>query len=93
MRLLIAFLLLIPCCVFAADATGVIALAVDDGGIFGEWALKILQWGSSVIGVASVITAVTPTKKDNAALAVFKAILQGLAMNVGHAKDDPPKRL
>lgn len=40
-----------------------------------------------VIGVASIVAAVTPTPVDNVVLAVLKKVLNITAMNVGKAKN------
>lgn len=87
MKYVLIVLALVPCVVFAADASGVMALAFDGSELDGNLAVKILDWGTSIIGIASIITAITPTKKDNMALAAFKKFLQILAVNVRHAKD------
>ena len=93
MKLLFLLAVLLPCSVYAADATGVLAIAFDGGEeLANSWVGKIISWGTHIIGVASIVTAVTPTKKDNAALAIFKTVLQALAFNFKHAKDDT-KRL
>ena len=44
------------------------------------------QWVPIVVTVASVITAVTPTPKDDAALRAVVRVLRGLALNVGRAR-------
>lgn len=42
---------------------------------------------TSVFTVAGVITAATPTKKDDAIFAALRKLLNVLALNVGHAKN------
>ena len=53
------------------------------------------QWVPAVIAIASAITAVTPTQKDNRALARVVGVLRILGLNVWKAKpadDAPPKQ-
>jgi hypothetical protein len=77
MKYTLLILLTIPMVVFA-DAGDNVAT---------DWALKIVQYGSSVIGFASMIAAITPTKKDNAAIAILRAVIDALAFNFGNAKN------
>jgi hypothetical protein len=49
--------------------------------------ITIIDWGTSIIGIASIITAITPGSKDNQIVAIVKVILDSLAFNIGYAKD------
>lgn len=40
----------------------------------------------AVVGLASAVTAMTPSKEDDALVAKIKGILDVLALNIGHAK-------
>lgn len=46
----------------------------------------ITVWVPQVVTVASIITAVTPTKKDDQFLSAIVRIINVLALNVGKAK-------
>lgn len=46
----------------------------------------ITVWVPQVVTVASIITAVTPTKKDDQLLSGIVRIINVLALNVGKAK-------
>lgn len=50
----------------------------------------ILEWWPvvpTVISLASGVAAITPTQKDDAALAGAQKLLDLLALNIGRAKD------
>lgn len=49
------------------------------------------QIGTAVVAAAAVITAATPTKKDDAIFAAVRKVLDVLAFNVGHAKNKDSK--
>ena len=51
-------------------------------GIIGEW-IGIV---TSVVCIASMICALTPTPKDDAMIARFYKIVELLALNIGKAK-------
>jgi hypothetical protein len=46
----------------------------------------LLFVATAVVTAASAITALTPTKDDDAVLSIVKKALDFLALNVGHAK-------
>lgn len=48
----------------------------------------LLQAALAVVGAASVVAALTPTPKDDAALAVLRRVLDLVAQNYGHARND-----
>ncbi len=50
---------------------------------FGEWVQALL----ALCGGAAAITALTPTPKDDAALAKVRSLLDFLAFNWNHAKN------
>ena len=45
---------------------------------------QYFELAASVIGVASIITAMTPTPADDGVLLVIKRILNIFALNIGH---------
>lgn len=47
---------------------------------------ELLQAIAYLIAAASVITALTPTPKDNQLLAKIRKVLEALGLNVGNAK-------
>lgn len=51
---------------------------------------EIIEVALAVIAVASAFTAVTPSPKDDSVLARLRAILEMLALNVGHARPGKP---
>lgn len=53
--------------------------------VLSHWT-DILMAGFAVVGAASALTALTPSKDDDAIVAKVKAVLDFLALNVGHAK-------
>ncbi len=46
----------------------------------------------AVVSVASLITALTPTPRDDEMVGRIYRIIEAVALNVGHAKDTPPNR-
>ena len=54
---------------------------------FPAWLNAIL----AVVSAASAITALTPTPRDDQFVGRLYRILEMLALNVGKAKDQPPK--
>jgi len=47
---------------------------------------QYFELATSIIGVASIIAAITPTPADDGVLLVIKRIISIFALNVGHAK-------
>lgn len=69
-----------------ADASGesIVSVVADTAvDAIPDW-LEIL---STVIALASVVTAATPTPKDNVVLGVVRKVLDIFALNVGRAKN------
>lgn len=56
-----------------------------------EIVVKILDYGTNIIGTASVIAAMTPTKKDNVAVEVLRKFLDFLAFNFGYVRAEKMK--
>lgn len=54
---------------------------------FPAWLVAV----TAVVAAAAGITALTPTPKDDAALAKVRRVLDWLALNVGNAKNEKPK--
>ena len=48
--------------------------------------MNIINIATAVITLASMIAALTPTKKDDVFLAKFKPFIDAMALNFGHAK-------
>ena len=51
--------------------------------------MEALDWGAiiaAVIALASVITAATPTPKDDHWFRIIRKILEAVALNIGNAK-------
>lgn len=46
----------------------------------------------ALIALASVVTAVTPTPRDDIFLGKLYKFVEALALNIGHAKEAPPNR-
>jgi hypothetical protein len=42
---------------------------------------------TSLVSIAGVVTAITPTPKDDAVLLIIRKVLDVLALNVAHAKN------
>ena len=55
-----------------------------------NWPLIVAAWGGLHV-FASAITALTPTPKDDAAVAKFYKFIERLALVVGKAKRAAPK--
>lgn len=51
-----------------------------------QWLFWAFEWGPAIIAAASAAAAVTPTKKDDAALKGLRRVLNVLALNVRHAR-------
>lgn len=51
----------------------------------------ITVWVPQVITVASIITALTPTPKDDNILRMVRNIIAAVALNVGKAKQSDPE--
>lgn len=52
------------------------------------------QWldaALAVVAAASAVTALTPSPKDDSWLARLRAVLETLALNIGHAKPAEPE--
>jgi delta-aminolevulinic acid dehydratase/porphobilinogen synthase len=49
----------------------------------------ILQIASYVIAAAAAVTALTPSPADDGIVAAIRKVLDFLALNIGHAKNDP----
>jgi|TARA_B100002019_G_scaffold259443_1_gene244844 hypothetical protein len=47
----------------------------------------IFNWLTAAVTLASVVSAMTPTPKDDAIVAKAKKALDLLAVNIGHAKN------
>lgn len=52
----------------------------------------LAQAGAAVIASASVLTAVTPTPRDDTLGGAVYRCLEVLALNVGRAREEPPNR-
>lgn len=46
----------------------------------------------ALIALASIVTAVTPTPRDDIFIGKLYKLLEAIALNIGHAKDAPPNR-
>jgi hypothetical protein len=51
--------------------------------IVAAWADLLVDWGSKIIAAASIVSALTPTKKDDKALSIFRTVIDVLAINFG----------
>ncbi len=49
--------------------------------------VNLVGWIAIIVTVASLITALTPTPKDNAWMGKIYKIIETLALNIGKAKD------
>ena len=47
----------------------------------------IFNWLTAAVPLASVVSAMTPTPKDDAIVAKMKQFVDLLAVNIGHAKN------
>lgn len=48
---------------------------------------QVVNAAGAIVLVASIITAVTPTPKDDHWLSIVRQVLDVLAVNLGHAKN------
>ena len=46
----------------------------------------------ALVALASVVTAVTPTPRDDILVGKLYKIVEAFALNIGHAKETPPNR-
>ncbi len=53
---------------------------------------RFFEIAFAVVAVASTITALTPTPRDDEFVGKIYKFLEALALNVGHAKETPPNR-
>lgn len=56
--------------------------------MFDEY-VKIAEVLPQIIAIAALVTAITPSPVDNAVLLAVRKVLDILALNWGHAKNDP----
>ena len=54
-------------------------------------AANFLTIATYVVSAAAVITAMTPSPKDDGFVSTVRSVLDKLALNVGHAKNADPK--
>jgi hypothetical protein len=47
---------------------------------------EVIQYVTAIISAASIIAAVTPSKKDNAIIAKIRTVIELLALNILNAK-------
>ncbi|MFN3616029.1 MAG: hypothetical protein ACK4WC_15930 [Rubrimonas sp.] len=52
----------------------------------------VLEAALAVVALASAIAALTPTPADDTAVGKVYRVVEWLALNFGHAKDQPPNR-
>ena len=52
-----------------------------------ETAIEIVRISLEIVGVASILAAYTPTKKDDKFLAVLREVLDYIAFNIGNARN------
>lgn len=72
-----------------------VAEPADDQSVVAETADKIPDWLevlTALIALASAVSVVTPTPKDNAVLIVLRKVLDVFALNVGAAKNAAAER-
>lgn len=51
-----------------------------------------VQFGTSVVTIASAIAAITPSTKDDKVVEKARKVVDVLALNVGHAKTSKPEK-
>jgi hypothetical protein len=49
-------------------------------------AITFIEWGTSIIGTASIIAAITPTPKDDAVIRILKVAIDALALRFNTKK-------
>ena len=49
--------------------------------------VNLVGWVTIIVTVASIITALTPTPKDNVWIVKIYKIIEAMALNIGKAKD------
>ncbi|WP_339833691.1 hypothetical protein [uncultured Parvibaculum sp.] len=57
--------------------------------------VDLLAWTEAalaIVGAASAVAAATPTPKDDTLVGKLYRVLDCLALNVGHAKEEPANR-
>ena len=47
---------------------------------------EVVNWMTATVTLASVVSAMTPTDKDDRIVAKMKQFVEILAVNIGHAK-------
>lgn len=67
-------------------------LALDASQI-GALVSRFFEIAFAVVAVASTVTALTPTPRDDEFVGKIYKFLEALALNVGHAKETPPNRV
>lgn len=53
---------------------------------------RFFEFGFAIIAIASAITALTPTPRDDEFVGKLYKFIEALALNIGHAKDVPANR-
>lgn len=54
--------------------------------------LEIVMWITTIVTVASIVAASTPTPKDDAWIGKLYKFVDVLALNIGKAKQTPPAK-
>lgn len=53
---------------------------------------KFFEFAFAIIAIASAVTALTPTPRDDVFVGKLYKFIEALALNIGHAKDAPANR-
>jgi len=53
---------------------------------------KFFEFAFAIIAIASAVTALTPTPRDDVFIGKLYKFVEALALNIGHAKDTPTNR-
>ena len=52
-----------------------------------ETIMSLVQWITSIVTIASIVAASTPTPKDDEWIAKYYKVIDWFALNIGKAKD------
>lgn len=58
----------------------------------GAMIARVFEFAFAIIAIASAITALTPTPRDDAFVGKLYKFIEALALNIGYAKDAPANR-
>lgn len=63
-----------------------------DAAQIGAVITRFFEVAFAIVAIASTITALTPTPRDDEFVGKLYKFLEALALNIGYAKETPPNR-